>query len=136
MPPGRRRYENQCKDPPFATSFFLAQAPLALKGAKDGAPTEPKQDQIPRASAALGMTALKTKGTERFFVRPGPTQNDNGSDRDGSTGKSACATLEGGATLKAKSRDQDPRRTGESACTTDAAWKAALQKPQGPASFL
>ncbi len=110
MPPGRRRYENQCKDPPFATSFFLAQAPLALKGAKDGAPTEAKQDQIPRASAALGMTALKTKGTERFFVRPGPTQNDNGSDGDGSTGRSACAT--------------------------EAAWKAALQKRQGPATFL
>src|SRR6266581_2091157 len=91
-PPGRRRYENQCRDPPFATSFFLAQAPLALKGAKDGAPAEAKQDQIPRASAAPGMTALKTRGTERFFVRPRPTQNDNGSDRDGSTGKSACAT--------------------------------------------
>ena len=88
MPPGRRRYENQCKDPP----------------------TEAKQDQIPRASAALGMTALKTKGTERFFVRPGPTQNDNGSDGDGSTGRSACAT--------------------------EAAWKAALQKRQGPATFL
>jgi len=90
--------------------FFWAQAPLALKGAKDGAPAEAKQGQIPRASAVLGMTALKTKGTERFFVRPGPTQNDNGSDGDGSTGRSACAT--------------------------EAAWKAALQKPQGPASFL
>src|SRR6266566_8536891 len=62
MPPGRRRYENQCKDPPFATSFFLAQAPLALKGAKDGAPARmgrPEKPQVSRRERHGGTPELQ-----------------------------------------------------------------------------
>src|SRR5207245_11333679 len=74
-PPGRRRYENQCKDPPFATSFFLAQAELALKGAKDGAPGKqgrPEKRQVSGRERHGGKPGLKrTARRGREDARPG-----------------------------------------------------------------